>query len=84
MASIITAPSSEAIKNLGRAVFFGALTTAVGFIALVLGNSPGFTQLGVLIAIGIFLAGLLMISIFFLFIPAKSRPSARRLDVHAR
>ena len=64
----------EAIRNLGRPVFFGALTTAVGFLALLLSNSPGFTQLGVLIAIGIFLAGLFMLSIFFLFIPSKSRP----------
>jgi predicted RND superfamily exporter protein len=60
---------NEAVKNLGRAVFFGALTTAVGFLALLLSNSAGFTQLGVLIAIGIFLAGLFMVSIFFLFLP---------------
>ncbi len=59
---------SEAVKNLGRAVFFGALTTAVGFLALLLSGSAGFTQLGVLIAIGIFLAGLFMMSIFFLFL----------------
>ena len=65
---------SDAIRNLGQAVFFGALTTAVGFLALLLSNSPGFTQLGVLIAIGIFLAGLFMMSIFFLFVPENSRP----------
>lgn len=66
----------EAVKNLGQAVFFGALTTAVGFLALVLSNSAGFTQLGVLIAIGIFLAGLFMVSVFFLFLPqhAPARP----------
>ncbi|MEP6810083.1 MAG: MMPL family transporter, partial [Chthoniobacterales bacterium] len=62
---------SEAVRNLGRAVFFGALTTAVGFLALLLSNSAGFTQLGVLIAIGIFLAGIFMMSIFFLFLPQK-------------
>lgn len=60
---------SEAVKNLGRAVFFGALTTAVGFLALLLSGSGGFTQLGVLIAIGIFLAGIFMMSVFFLFLP---------------
>lgn len=59
---------SEAVKNLGRAVFFGALTTAVGFLALLLSGSAGFTQLGVLIAIGIFVAGLFMMSVFFLFL----------------
>ncbi|HEV3408855.1 MAG TPA: MMPL family transporter [Chthoniobacterales bacterium] len=67
----------EAVKNLGRAVFFGALTTAVGFLALIFAGSPAFTQLGVLIAIGIFLAGLAMVSIFFLFLPnATHNPQA--------
>ncbi len=65
---------TEAVQNLGQAVFFGALTTAVGFLALLLSNSAGFTQLGVLIAIGIFLAGLFMMSIFFLFLPRKHEP----------
>jgi hypothetical protein len=65
---------SESIQSLGTAVFFGALTTAVGFLALLLSNSAGFTQLGVLIAIGIFLAGLFMMSVFFLFLPEKSEP----------
>ncbi len=63
---------SEAIRNLGRAIFFGALTTAVGFLALLLSNSGGFTQLGVLIAIGIFLAGIFMMTVFFLFLRAKA------------
>lgn len=66
-----------AVKNLGRAVFFGALTTAVGFLALLLSNSGGFTQLGVLIAIGIFLAGLFMMSVFFLFVPRNTPPRRR-------
>ena len=39
--AIIPAAVSEAVKNLGRAVFFGALTTAVGFLALILAGSPG-------------------------------------------
>ncbi len=69
---------SEAIKNLGRAVFFGALTTAVGFLALLLSNSTGFTQLGVLIAVGIFLAGIFMMSVFFLFLRPQNQP--RRHD----
>ncbi len=45
--------SKKPWPNLGRAIFFGALTTAVGFLALLLAGSAGFTQLGVLIAIGI-------------------------------
>jgi len=60
------------IASLGRAIFFGALTTAVGFLALLLSGSAGFTQLGVLIAIGISFAGLFMASVFFLFLPRKT------------
>ncbi len=63
-----------AVAKLGRAIFFGALTTAVGFLALLLANSGGFTQLGVLIAIGILVAGLFMTSVFFLFTRRRSAP----------
>ncbi len=66
----------EAVAKLGRAIFFGALTTAVGFMALLLANSGGFTQLGVLIAIGILVAALFMTSVFFLFTRERSRPPA--------
>ncbi len=59
---------ATSIARLGRAVFFGALTTAVGFLALVLSGSMAFSELGVLIAIGIFVAGLFMCSILFLFV----------------
>ena len=65
---------ADAVHSLGRAVFFGALTTAVGFLALVLSNSSGFIQLGVLIAIGISAAGLLMTTVFFLFVPRRNVP----------
>src|SRR5881398_89467 len=66
------------VARLGRAVFFGALTTAVGFLALVLSGALSFSQLGVLIAIGIFVAGLFMCSILFLFV--RDRQSAIRYD----
>src|SRR6266700_2419528 len=59
---------ATSVARLGRAVFFGALTTAVGFLALVLSGAMSFSQLGVLIAIGIFVAGLFMCSILFLFV----------------
>ncbi len=65
---------STAIQKLGRAVFFGALTTAVGFLALILSGSIGFSELGVLIAIGILFAGLFMCSILFSFIRAGQAP----------
>jgi uncharacterized protein len=65
---------ATAVSKLGRAVFFGALTTAVGFLALILSGSMGFSQLGVLIAIGIFFAGLFMCTILFLFVRPWQAP----------
>src|SRR6266404_5344075 len=56
---------ATAVAKLGRAVFFGALTTAVGFLALILSGSLGFTELGVLIAVGILFAGLFMCTVLF-------------------
>ena len=74
-ASIIPGPISEAVQSLGNAIFFGALTTAIGFLALMLAGSQGFTQLGVLTALGIFFAGIFMMTVFFLFLPRRnSRP----------
>jgi uncharacterized protein len=69
---------ATAISKLGRAVFFGALTTAVGFLALVLSGSIGFIELGVLIAIGILFAGFFMCTILFLF--ARERQAPLRHD----
>src|SRR5947207_3632389 len=68
---------ATSIAKLGRAVFFGALTTAVGFVALVLSGAMSFSELGVLIAIGIFVAGLFMCSILFLFV----RDDRRSTDI---
>src|SRR5215467_7033812 len=65
---------ATSVAKLGRAVFFGALTTAVGFLALVLSGAMAFSQLGVLIAIGIFVAGLFMCSILFLFVRERKAP----------
>ncbi len=65
---------ATSIAKLGRAVFYGALTTAVGFLALILSGSMSFAQLGVLIAIGIFVAGLFMCSILFLFVRERQAP----------
>jgi len=67
---------SEAIRSLGKAIFFGALTTAVGFMALMLAGSQGFTQLGILIALGITFAGIFMMTVFFLFLP-RNNPASR-------
>ena len=66
---------STAIQKIGRAVFFGALTTAVGFLALILSGSVGFSELGVLIAIGILFAGLFMCTVLFLFVRERQPPA---------
>ena len=68
---------ATSVAKLGRAVFFGALTTAVGFLALALSGSMSFSELGVLSAIGIFVAGLFMCSILFLFV----RDDRRSTDI---
>src|SRR3989440_1610394 len=67
---------ATSVAKLGRAVFFGALTTAVGFLALVLSGAMSFSELGVLIAIGIFVAGLVMCSILFLFVRERQGAAA--------
>jgi predicted RND superfamily exporter protein len=72
-----TAAVSEAVRTLGKAIFFGALTTAVGFMALLLAGSRGFTQLGVLIALGISFAGIFMLTVFFLVLPRKASTPRR-------
>src|SRR5437762_194731 len=68
---------ATSVAKLGRAVFFGAFTTAVGFLALVLSGAMSFSELGVLIAIGIFVAGLFMYSILFLFVREQQGAIAR-------
>jgi predicted RND superfamily exporter protein len=72
---------ATSVAKLGRAVFFGALTTAVGFLALVLSGAMSFAELGVLIAIGIFVAGLFMCSILFLFVRDDTHRSTGFLPV---
>src|ERR1700677_1456567 len=63
-----------AIRQLGKGILFGALTTGAGFLALVLSGCAGFSQLGVLIAIGIMLAAFLMMTVFFVLVGPKHRP----------
>ncbi len=65
---------AAAIRQLGKGVFFGALTTAAGFISLLISDTKGFAQLGVLIAIGILLAAFFMTTIFFVFIGKQHVP----------
>jgi predicted RND superfamily exporter protein len=59
---------ATSIRDTGRGIIYVAITTGLGFLALVASKSNGFAQLGVLIAVGVVLCGLLMIALLFLFI----------------
>ncbi len=62
---------ATAIRSQGKGVVFGALTTAAGFLSHLWSGSPGFAQLGALIAFGVLLAGFLMITLFFALVRAR-------------
>ncbi|MEI8233814.1 MAG: MMPL family transporter [Verrucomicrobiota bacterium] len=66
--------TADSAQQLGRGILFGASTTAAAFLSLLLSESLGFAQLGVLIGIGILLAAALMLTVFFVFIGPGYRP----------
>lgn len=59
---------ATSIRDVGRGIIYVAITTGIGFLALIASRSNGFAQLGVLIAVGVVLCALLMITLLFLFI----------------
>ncbi len=65
--------TQETVQLLGRGIFFGALTASGSFASLILSESPGFAQLGVLIGIGVMLAAVFMSSLFFAMIGGEHR-----------
>jgi predicted RND superfamily exporter protein len=81
---------STAISEMGPGILWVALTTGVGFLALGFSGSSGFAQLGTLIAIGIVLCALFVITLLFLFIrpthahPERPDPLARFFDAFAK
>jgi hypothetical protein len=56
-----------AVRDIGAAVFYVVVTTAIGFLVLGFSKSSGFAQLGVLVALGVAAAGLFMILFLFMF-----------------
>jgi uncharacterized protein len=59
---------ATSIRDVGRGIIYVAVTTGLGFLALSASKSSGFAQLGVLIAVGVVLCAVLMITLLFLFI----------------
>ena len=71
------AATVDSVGQLGRGILFGASTTAAAFLSLLLSESMGFAQLGVLISIGILIAAALMMTVFFVFVGPAHRPGGR-------
>jgi uncharacterized protein len=63
---------ATSIREVSKGIIYVALTTGAGFITLAASDSKGFSQLGILIAIGICLCGAFMITMLFLFIPRNT------------
>jgi predicted RND superfamily exporter protein len=70
---------AAALRHHGSGVFFGALTTSMAFISLLLSDCIGFEQLGVLIGIGILVVAMLMMTVFFVFLSRDPQPP--RIDL---
>ncbi len=69
---------AESISHCTPGILWVAITTGIGFLALCFSGSNGFAQLGVLVALGVFLCAVLMPLFLFLFVrnaPASTSAS---------
>lgn len=66
---------ADSIRHSMPGILWVALTTGIGFLALLFSGSSGFAQLGVLVALGVLLCALFMPVFLFLFVH-KSPPRA--------
>jgi predicted RND superfamily exporter protein len=64
------------VRDIGAAVFYVVVTTAIGFLALNLSQSSGFAQLGTLVALGVGFAGLFMTLFLFMFFKHVKPPTS--------
>jgi uncharacterized protein len=55
------------VRDIGAAIFYVIVTTAIGFMVLRFSQSSGFGQLGTLVALGVGFAGLFMVLFLFMF-----------------
>lgn len=58
-----------AIAKLMPGILWVAATTSIGFLALALSGSIGFSQLGAMVAIGVFACAFIVTGYLFLFVP---------------
>jgi predicted RND superfamily exporter protein len=65
---------ARSLRQLGGGIIVGALTTAAAFVSFVLSDCAAFAQLGVLIAIGILIASLLMMTVFYACVSRRRPP----------
>ncbi len=66
-----------ALRAHGSGIWFGAITTAAAFLCLLWSGSPGYQQLGVLIACGILIAAMSMMTLFWFFLGIRLVPTMR-------
>ncbi len=71
---------TESIQTAFPSILCATITNAVGFSALALSGSAGFSQLGVLTAAGLGACALLMCVFFFVFVHAASPPASDPLQ----
>jgi uncharacterized protein len=64
-----------AVRDIGAAVFYVVVTTAIGFLVLGFSKSSGFAQLGILVALGVAAAGLFMVLFLFMFFKPVKPPT---------
>src|SRR5580700_613086 len=62
------------VRDIGAAIFYVIVTTAIGFLVLKFSRSSGFGQLGTLVALGVAFAGLFMILFLFMFFKHAKPP----------
>src|SRR5260221_92782 len=64
-----------AVRDIGAAVFYVVVTTAIGLLVLGFSRSSGFAQLGGLVALGVAAAGLFMALFLFMFFKPVKPPT---------
>jgi predicted RND superfamily exporter protein len=62
------------VRDIGAAIFYVIVTTAIGFLVLKFSQSSGFGQLGTLVALGVGFAGLFMVLFLFMFFKHAKPP----------